>query len=221
MQLGNFRQFTRAAFFHKLFRRRVHRRARAFRQFHGKLFFQFRQAFHKFIARQDRGRRHGDVFFRLVPLHELQFLALRHQRFFNHALARGELVADGLHRRRVHLVTLAQQIFDHARVTPREQRVDAFHLRIKPVVCLVADDDGIRHAAGRVADFFGEFGNLLVAGNIFGIADADIFPRVDDFLVHINARDGQRPEEIALAAFVHADARQEQVGIQNRFRSRA
>ena len=91
------------------------------------------------------------------------------------------------------------------------------HLRVKPVVGLVADDDGIHHAAGRLADFFGEFGNFFVAGNIFGIADAEILPRGDDFFVHINARDAQRPEEIALAAFVHADARQEQVGIQNGF----
>jgi hypothetical protein len=41
------------------------------------LFLQLRQAFHKFVARQNGGRRHGDVFLRLVPLHQLQFPALR------------------------------------------------------------------------------------------------------------------------------------------------
>ena len=70
---------------------------------------------------------------------------------------------------------------------------------------------------GVVRIFSASSAIFFVAGNILGIADAQILPRVNDVFVHINARDAERPEEIALAAFVHADARQEQFGIQNGF----
>ena len=112
---------------------------------------------------------------------------------------------------------LAQQVLNHARVAPRQHRVDRFHLRVKPVVSLVANRHDGRHAAGRLADFFGQLGNLLVARDVLGIAHAEVRPRLDDVFVHINAGDAERPEKIALAAFVHADARQEQLGIQQGF----
>jgi len=54
MQFGDFLQLARAARRHKFLRRLVHEIARAFRKFHLELVFQHRDAFHKFIPRQQR-----------------------------------------------------------------------------------------------------------------------------------------------------------------------
>ena len=53
--------------------------------------------------------------------------------------------------------------------------------------------------------------------DVFGIPDPAVLPGFHHGLVHVHARHAERAEEIALAAFVHADPRQQQVGIQHRF----
>ena len=61
----------------------------------------------------------------------------------------------------------------------------------------------------------GQLPDPLVAGDVLRVADADIGPGLDDSLIDVNAGNAKRPKEIAFAALVHAQARQQQVGIQD------
>ena len=81
MNLGNLRQIVCALLCDKFLRRFVHRAGSAFGQFQVEFLFQLRQAFHKSVPRQNRSRRHRQVFFRLVPLDQFNFPAQRHQQY--------------------------------------------------------------------------------------------------------------------------------------------
>ena len=150
-----------------------------------------------------------------MTLDQFDLAAQTHQRFPHHILAGCELVADGPHRRRHHAMPLEHQILDHPRMTPCQQGVDTFHLEVKPVVSLVADGHDGKNAPRRIANQIGQFPHPFIAGDAFGILDARVFPLFENFFVHINTGDAQRPEEIALAAFVHTQSRQEHFGIQD------
>src|SRR5690242_11045610 len=101
----------------------------------------------------------------------------------------GELVADGPHGWRVHLMFLAHEIFDHPRMSPGEHRADALHLGIEAIVGFVADGNYCADAARRLTDEFGQIFDALVAGDIFRITDAAVFPRPDDGFIDVNASD--------------------------------
>ena len=109
-----------------------------------------------------------------------------------------------------------EAVGDHPRMPPGEDGVDTPHLSVEAIVGLVADRHDRRHAAGCLADQFRQLLDPLVAGDVLRVAYANAGPRLDNRFVDVSARDAQRPEEIAFAALVHAQARQEQVGIQHR-----
>ena len=103
-------------------------------------------------------------------------------------------------------------------MTPRQgKRVNAAHFLVEAVVGFVADGNDGADAAGGLADEFGEVGYFGVAGNGLGIADAGVFPAFDYGFIDIDARNAQGAEEIAFAAFIHADSGREQLRVENRF----
>ncbi len=56
---------------------------------------------------------------------------------------------------------------------------------------------------------------FLSLADILRIANAGVLPRAHDRFVDVNSRNANGPEEIALARFVHAEAREQQIGIQH------
>src|SRR5256884_9639516 len=59
---------------------------------------------------------------------------------------RGELIADGADRRRIHPVPLSHQILDRPRMSPGQDGIHALHAAVKPVISLVPDG---HHARDR------------------------------------------------------------------------
>ena len=94
-------------------------------------------------------------------------------------------------------------------MAPGKDFVHVAHLLVQPIVRCVADwHDGV-HAAGRVAEAFGQGGDFFVVRDCLGILHTQIVQRTGDRLVDVNAGDHKWPKKIALAAFVDAKARLE------------
>ena len=201
----------------KLFGRFIHRAGGPFRKSDVELFFQRSQPRHKLVPRQNRRRRYRQVRFRFVALNQLDVPSQAHQRIGHRRFVRGELIADGADRRRIHPVPLSHQILDRPRMSPGQDGIHALHAAVKTVISFVPDGHHARHAIGRFTDQFGQFRNFTIARNILGVADAGILPGLHHRFIHISPRDAQGPEEISFAAFVHAQPRQQQFRIQNCF----
>ncbi len=177
--------------------------------------FELFQAANKFVAGEDGGGGDGEISFGAVPLDQFQFAAEGHEGAFDGALVAGELIADGADGRGDEFLFVGEQVLDHAGVAPGEHAVHGAVGGVHAVVGLVAHGHDIVHAARGVADDLGQPGDLGVAGDVFGIADALVLPGGDHAGVDVDPGDAERSEEIALARFVNAQTRGEQVRVED------
>ena len=88
---------------------------------------------------------------------------------------------------------------------------------MEPVVGLVADGHDVEETAGRVADQLRQFSDSPVAADLFGVADAGALPAPDHPFIDIDPRHAERTKKVALAAFIHANARGKQFRVQDGF----
>ena len=193
----------------------------AFRKLHFELLFQSSQSSHELVARQNGGCGNCQVRFRFMALHQLDLTAQTHQGVGHRLFVGSELIADSPDWGRIHAMLLAHQILDHARMSPRQERVYAAHFFIKPVVSLVANWDHAADTTSRLTDDLRHLPNSFITGEVFGIADTDILPRFHHRCVHVNSGDAHRAEKIAFATFVHAEPGQQQIRIKHRLVSQA
>ncbi len=105
------------------------------------------------------------------------------------------------------------QIFDHARMAPREQLVEVAEFLVELVISVRPYRDHGEHNARRSADDVREIANAFVAADAFAVLDAGGHQRSRDRRVGETTGDDERPEEIALATFIHAEVRREHLGI--------
>ena len=85
-------------------------------------------------------------------LDKLDAAAQSHESLRYRVFVVSKLVANGSNGGWIHLMLQAHQILDDAGVPPSQDRVDASHFGVKPVIGLVADGNHGGHATRGVAD---------------------------------------------------------------------
>jgi hypothetical protein len=107
-----------------------------------------------------------------------------------------------------------EQVLDHGGVAPGEEPVEVAKLDVELVVFLGRDDDDVAAVErDEVLDRVGEIERLLVAGDLLAVLHAEIEQAARQVAVDEDARDDQRAEEVALAAFVDAEVGLEHLGV--------
>ena len=102
-----------------------------------------------------------------------------------------------------------QQVFDHAGVAPTEQAVEITKLLVKLVVARRTNRNHIRCVARDAPNFFRQRMNPPVRADSFAILHAEVEELAGARPIDEYSRNHQRPEEIALATFIHTEMRLE------------
>ena len=102
-----------------------------------------------------------------------------------------------------------EQVFDYPRVTPAEQAVEIAEFFVKIVVAFGSDLHDVERDARRLPNHLGERTDFRVRPDPLAVLDSVFQERPRDRAIGKYAGDHQRPEEIALSAFVDAKMRLE------------
>src|SRR5437016_147221 len=100
-----------------------------------------------------------------------------------------------------------QKIFDDPSVSPTEETVEIAEFLIELVVTCRPDRNDVGSLARNPPNFFGQRMNLCVRSDPLTILHPKIEQLSRAFTIDKDTRDHQRPEKIALPAFVHTKMR--------------
>src|SRR5204863_9613724 len=100
-----------------------------------------------------------------------------------------------------------QRLVEGRCATPAQKAIGVCYLFLRFVVPVRADGVRVANRARRRADELCQIPDPFVRADPFAVLDSGLEKLSCDLAIDINARDDQRPEEIALPAFVDPEMR--------------